>query len=58
MSLGDAPDGWITAHLSHGIQIAGQQRDACAQSRGGSSGFCASMPGTDDDDVEIVDSAK
>ena len=54
LSLGDAADGWVTAHLRDGVAVGGEQRGACSHARCGECGFATGMTGADNEHVEVV----
>ncbi len=54
LALGDTADGWITRHLTHRVQIGGQQGRFRTQTGGGGGGFSSGMAGTDHDDVVLI----
>ncbi len=54
MTLADAADGRIAAHLAEGFDIVGQQQGARTQTRGGERGLGAGMAAADDDHIVVV----
>jgi hypothetical protein len=54
MPFPNASDRRITAHLADGLEILCQQQSSRANARSGGSGLGASMPATDNDDIELL----
>ena len=54
LSLGDAADSRVAAHLRHGVGVHGQEGGAQAHPRRRQRRLYPGMPGANDDHVEIV----
>ena len=54
LPLGDAADGWVAAHLPHGVGVQGQQRCAGAEATRRQRRLDPGVPSADHDDIERI----
>ena len=55
LPLGDTADGRVAAHLGDGVEVVGKEGGPGTHPRSGQGGLAPGVPGSDDDDIVVVD---